>query len=370
MKLNLSRLFSDGCGLGLSSDTIRLWRHRCACMVLVLLVAAAGFHVWDQNRVLGVLPGEFEDHEAMMVAWDPRPDSPHRSLLLSLLQRMTAKMDTVVLLQEGSDEELVAQVLRAKGIDERRVEFASIPSASVWTRDFSPRVVRGEDGRLRAIGAAYRGGTRTLDSLPAIQMPVRMMPLEMEGGNLLSNGQGLVVSTERIIHQNQRKGMSEEDVRRHLKRNFGARQLLILEQLMGEPTGHVDMFLAFTDPQTVVVGQYDPERHPENASILNRNAARLSQVTTPLGPLRVVRLPMPEPTEGRWPTYTNVVFMNGTLLVPTYEGCDPTLHQQAVRTYQRLLPTWSIESLDATSLIHEAGSLHCATMNLYGRSSP
>ena len=42
---------------------------------------------------------------------------------------------------------------------------------------------------------------------------------------------------------------------------------------------------------------------------------------------------MPPHDDGRWRTYTNVVYANGTLLVPTYPGFCPELDAEALAVY-------------------------------------
>jgi agmatine/peptidylarginine deiminase len=138
----------------------------------------------------------------------------------------------------------------------------------------------------------------------------------------------------------------------------------MLESLVGERTGHVDMFATFTSPTTVLVGAYTEEQDPDNAAILDRNAARLSQVRTSQGPLRVVRIPMPPHDNNTWRTYTNVVYANGVVLVPIYPSLDHAGRRLALEIFSKELPTWKVVGIDATEIIEIDGALHCMTMNL------
>jgi agmatine/peptidylarginine deiminase len=188
-------------------------------------------------------------------------------------------------------------------------------------------------------------------------------PLSLEGGNLLSNGRGLCLTTTMLYDGNRERGHTEGSLRKVLRDFFGAQETVFLEPLSGEPTGHVDMFAAFTDANTVVVGQYDTAIDPTNAAVLNRNAARLARIRGPEGPLQVVRIPMPPRDGEQWRTYTNVVFANGVLLTPAYERIDPQGQRAAADTFQRLLPGWRITGIDVSGLIANGGALHCISMN-------
>jgi hypothetical protein len=150
----------------------------------------------------------------------------------------------------------------------------------------------------------------------------------------------------------------------HTDEPYLAREVVFLENLVGEPTGHVDMFATFTAADTVVIGQYASEYDAVNAAILDRNAQRLSSSTLRGGPLKVARIPMPPrvPTPigtELWPTYTNVAYANGILLVPVYRGWSPELEALAVKVYQRLLPDWILVLVNAVPALRAGGGIHC-----------
>jgi agmatine/peptidylarginine deiminase len=88
-------------------------------------------------------------------------------------------------------------------------------------------------------------------------------------------------------------------------------------------------------------------------------------------PLKVVRIPMPPRGQHIFGgSYTNVVFANGVLFVPSFGEIDPEGHRKAVRIYQQLLPTWKIVSVDSRAWILISGSVHCLTKNLYRLPTP
>jgi agmatine/peptidylarginine deiminase len=216
------------------------------------------------------------------------------------------------------------------------------------------------------IDAGYDLGRANDDRVPVelarlLNLRVVQTPLRCDGGNLLSNGEGLAITTYRLFDENE---IDEESMRAILLGSYGLRRVAVLEPLDGESTGHVDMFATFTSPNTVVVGQYDPEIDPENAAILDRNADKLSQLRTAQGSLQVVRIPMPKHDDAVWRTYTNVIYANGVLMVPTYADADQAERTKALVTYANILPGWKVVGIDASRLIESAGALHCITMNL------
>src|SRR5207245_10806058 len=97
---------------------------------------------------------------------------------------------------------------------------------------------------------------------------------------------------------------------------------------------------------------------------LNENAQILSGGRTSFGPLRVVRVPMPSNRGGIWKTFTNVIYANGTLIMPTYGEAELEAEKEAMATYARLLPDWEVVGIDATSVIKQRGSLRCVSINI------
>jgi hypothetical protein len=82
---------------------------------------------------------------------------------------------------------------------------------------------------------------------------------------------------------------------------------------------------------------------------------------------------MPPDQSGRYPdqggnyrTYTNAVFVNKTLLVPTYqEKYDTT----ALRIYRESLPGYNVVGINCNIIISQLGALHCIT-KLIGNDEP
>lgn len=323
------------------------------------------------------LPADFEPRQLLVVACHEL-NVLHPELLGDLAEAVSDKLQIIALVIDDDELQIAKQRLEARGLA-TRVRFLTIPHDSLWIRDYGPiqvdRVSRGPAADDEApagllLDANYYFDHRQCDDAAASDLarqfdaPSRPLPLYLSAGNLLSNGQGLAIATYNLVGQNLRAGLDEVGVRELLRERLGVEQLVLLEPLAGEITGHVDLFATFTSPQTVVVGRYAAEADPTNAAILDRNAARLAEVQLGAGKLRVERIPMPPHDRLNWPTYANVVYANGVLLFPSYPLFDPQGRQEAMEVYQRLLPQWKIVEIDAAPLVREQGALRCATLTL------
>jgi agmatine deiminase len=149
-----------------------------------------------------------------------------------------------------------------------------------------------------------------------------------------------------------------------LCRHLGAERWAYVSPLPGERTGHIDLICTFVSSDTLVVGKADPQRDADYAQRLDKVADHLARVQTRNGPLRVVRIPMPSSRDNHSRSYTNVVFANGTLLVPLYPETDGHLDRVAMGIYSQLLPGWDIVGIDVSSFSHLNGALHCLTCNI------
>lgn len=320
---------------------------------------------------VGVLPGEFEKQQAILLGCDQMVDELP-NLFADLVLHLRGRTQVLALVHGHKGREKARRVLADHLITAPHVHYINLRHNSMWTRDFGPLTVRQPDGRWALIDAWYSCPDREDDDrVPSLlartlRMPLVEGPVWLDGGNLLPNGRGLVLATFDLADRNVFPGAHVDAVQSTLATLYGVREVVLLEPLAGEPTAHVDMFATFTSPDTVVVASIDPMLDAENADILNRNAARLAEVVVGRRKMRVVRVPMPAHGDDVWRTYTNVVYANGLVLVPVYPKTDEAGSALAVRTFKALLPAWQVEPIDAEELAALGGALHCVTMNLGG----
>ncbi|MBW3539194.1 MAG: agmatine deiminase family protein [Planctomycetes bacterium] len=313
--------------------------------------------------------GEFEPQAALVLGWDPGSVDV-QDVVLHVAQTAWRSVHVAVLVNDEILRDELFELLLEAGVPRDGVHVLTVPSDTVWIRDYGPAVVQGPAGQSILLDAEYQRGDRpTDDFVPKalsrlLQMEVAEVPLQIEGGNVLSNGRGLVLTTTKVSADNAGRGYPLDRVRRVMSQAWGASEIVFLEPLAGESTGHIDMFATFTSPGTVVVGEYPREFDPQNAAILDRNAERLRRLRGPHGPLSVVRIPMPPRDDEAWRTFTNVIYANGTLLMPVYPGFDEGMRDAAVAVYRELLPGWSIAPVDCNGLIGSGGALHCVSLNL------
>ncbi|MFC1672189.1 agmatine/peptidylarginine deiminase [Planctomycetota bacterium] len=316
------------------------------------------------------MPAEFERQEAILIATRELADE-YPDLFLDLVSAIIPRAKVALLLNGERDREFVAELFDRRFVQPKQVIALDVAHDTMWVRDYGPVFVEDADQNRIVVDADYLYLKRESDNdVPKgvanlLGTPIMQTRFELDGGNLLSNGHGLIISTTALMEQDSQVGQTEPEVCLLLERRFGADQVILLEPLEGEPSGHVDMFAMFISHNTAVVGSYDPTEDAPNARILDRNARRLRALTTPAGtPIKVIRIPMPPHKNGVWRTYTNAIFANGSLLVPHYDTAPDQVQKEAVAVLKKALPRWDIVPIDCSEIIGLGGALHCISTQI------
>ena len=316
------------------------------------------------------IAGEFESQAAIILGCHELEQIFPR-VMVDVIAALIHRIPIIALVSDEVQRRQVVTQLSDWGLPAHQMHFVNMPERIMWVRDYGPQFVRKADGTVVILDPFYpHADRRWCDDMPQalaelLRVPLVKVPLHLEGGNLLSNGQGLCITTAITVRHNlDYGGLTPPQIGWILKNYYGFEHAIVMDSLYGEKTCHVDVFATFTSADTVVIGEYDRRIDPVNADILDRNAARLSGIITPTGPLKVERIPMPDNRGGVWRTYTNVIYANGTLLMPVYPGIDPEGEQKAMETYSRLLPGWEIKPIDSGQLIQNAGALRCVSANV------
>lgn len=303
-----------------------------------------------------ILPGEFEPVARTLVAWPDDAELAH--FVGELVAEASGVSEVVIAVNEVVDRHDIEEVLVDLGADLGAVTYLPVDYTSIWMRDFGPLAVR-VGGRTDVVEFEYFG-ERNDDRLPA-EVAQRLwstsateLPIEFEGGNLLSNGAGICLTSDQLYAHN--RGVSKRKLRSMFRRSFGCTELVVLPSLAGEGTGHVDMFATFVSAKRVLLGRYDREEDSENALRLDRAAAMLKRAG-----LEVIRVPMAANEDGVYRTYTNIAVVNNVVLVPVYP-VSREHEAEALEIIGRAFPHRRVVAIDATEAIELGGAIHCVVM--------
>jgi agmatine deiminase len=333
----------------------------------VLVLSANAPRHGEASEIIGLYP-EFSDTGTLILGFSELVEH-HPQTLVDIVAALDGRVPIVGVVANDVQYQRVHEVLKNGRAPMTNLDVVQVPLIGMWMRDYGPAFVRLPDGRFMVLDAIYGREDHAPDEwVPRylagyFHLPVVDVPLRVTGGNLLTNGEGWVFTTSQVVEFNARDGASQNDVAQVLARYYGATDWMVLKPLLGEPTQHIDMFVTLVAPDTAVISRIDEKVDPVNAKRLDEAAAQLASVKTRSGPMKVVRVPMPAHEDGKWRSYTNVIFANDTLLVPTYPDVSPKMDRESLRIYSELLPERRIVPIDASSIIQRNGSLHCISVN-------
>ncbi len=323
------------------------------------------------------MPAEWEPHLATWLAWPHnQEDWPDRfepiPWVYGEIVRKLSQVERVRILVKDEDaRESARQILERNGSVLAAVDFYTVETDRVWTRDFAPLFVKNAAGEKAAVKWRFNGWAKYANHLlddaaghtvaTLAGVPKFAPPLVLEGGSVDVNGAGLLLTTEECLLspiQARNPGMPREALEAEMAKYLGIKKVLWLKNgIAGDDThGHVDDLARFTDRDTVVVvSEADPS--DDNYAPLRENLDILKAF-----PVRVKTLPCPAPVvfDGvRLPaSYANFYIANKTVLVPVFN--DPN-DRIALNTLAECFPDRSVVGINCVELVWGLGTLHCMT---------
>lgn len=321
----------------------------------------------DKPTFRSAVPGEFEHQEALVFGCGQLV----RYFPQMFVDFVRAAHESVQLKGIISPEwrKLADLLIGAAGLPADCVEFIEGKTSSAWSRDWSPTFAYDPNGNRCQI-YFNRSQMRHRDDVVAREIFTRHFPgaqvdvdLMMEGGNILSNGHGLVITSNTVEITNSGK-YDRGQIAKTFETVLNSNQWASIMPLYGERTGHVDLFATFLAPDFLVIGEVDKNEDELSAHSLDDAAQKLNGIDTNAGKLTVARIPMPTSRDTFFRSYNNVIFANKTLLVPSYPMMDPKLDQRVLDIYREYLPGYEVKGIDMGELDRKDGALHCLSTNV------
>ena len=317
---------------------------------------------------------EWEEVQALVIAW-----SGQATILKEIVRNGVKECKVFIV---ATDTASVASQLTAAGISLDSVRFVNTAFNSIWICDYGPSCVYKNDvDSLWIVDWTYNRPRPQDDQVPGaiadyLDFPIyeaTTAPYDWvhTGGNHLQTGMGTLFSSNLVLNENPQKTEAEIDT--IAKLFLGINQYVKFPTLPFDGIHHLDMHMRVIDEETIIFGQY-PEGVADGPQIEANIQYLQDSIKTSFGnPYKIVRMPMPPDQSGRYPdsggnyrTYTNAVFVNKTLLVPTYqEKYDTT----ALRIYRENLPGYNVVGINCNNIIGQLGALHCIT-KLIGTNEP
>jgi len=303
-------------------------------------------------------PPEYAANDALFLRW-----GSFNSVVTEISVAVTTETSDarIKLIVSGSSQaNSAASILSVAGADLDRVDFLTMPSDSVWIRDYGPRSLFVNN--QRALMDHTYNRPRFLDN----QVPAGIaaltgenlfdLPLVHGGGNFHLFGNGQAFMTDLIGDEN--PGLDDQQII-DFYAAYHNLDLTLLDPLPAsyDSTQHIDMWMLPVDSGTVIVGQYDSF---EGSGIPNQVSEAAVTIFKNRG-YNVLRTPGWR-SSGAHFTYTNSVIINEAVLLCQFNGF-PIENAAAAAVFEQAFPDHLIVAIDCSNIIFSAGAIHCIVMH-------
>ncbi len=336
------------------------------------------------NRVVSDPPtgpvraaAEWEEVEYLVITWVPS----FQNILRQIVEVGITECKVIITTQNQSS---VASYLTSQGVDLTNVIFMNEPYNSIWIRDYGGNTIYSDDVGERAYTDWIYNRPRPFDDvMPSAHANMLGFPIYVTnsgtndlvntGGNYMSDGLGNAFASKLVLDENAPGNpygvtpKTESDIDAIMNAYMGIENYIKMETLQYDQIHHIDMHMKLLDEETLLVSKY-PEGVADGPQIEDNIDYVLSNFSSVFGtPYDVVWIDAPPSAGGNYPdtggyyrTFSNSVFVNGSVIVPTYR---PEVDGPALDLYQDMLPGYNIVGIDVDNpgenLISLYGAIHC-----------
>lgn len=335
------------------------------------------------------MPAEWEPHEAILLTWPHNPRTWHhgkvesvRKTYMQWIKEIATSEQVWLIVRSPAEEVDVRRRLTLHRVSSQNIRFFHYRNNDAWIRDYGPIVVHDQNKKRTFLDWTFNGwgnkyqeteNYRWDDVVPQklakdLNLPAMVKDFILEGGSIDINGTGtLITSKSCLLNANRNAEYSLTQIEATLKSYLGIRKIIWVDDgIAGDDTdGHIDDTVRFVNPRTLVCA-YEENKEDENHLPLKQAYHSLLTQTDQDGyPLKVVKLPMPEPVyfEGeRLPaSYANFLITNQKILVPIFQCPQDKI---ALRILQSCFPKRKVVGINCRDVIIGFGSLHCLSQQI------
>ncbi|MDO5760823.1 MAG: agmatine deiminase family protein [Bacteroidota bacterium] len=313
----------------------------------------------------------------------------------------------------ADDSTTIKNYMQQRGTPLTNYRFFINPGNAFWYRDCGPvAFYYGDNDDIAFMDFEYYG-LRPLDNdIPVriaeqLGIPVYTSAIEYEGGNILLDGLGTLITTSAVYESNMddyglaylddnspygyyvesKEPLTEQQVEDSLKYLLNLSKLVVLPALQYDGgTGHIDLYCDMWEETGFVVAQY-PQALSSWADYqrVSTNLDSLSNMENYFGNKYFIsRIPLPARNDGNWyssqanysmrytRSFSNHTFVNDAIIQPVFY--DTTLtgtaagdiegNRAAIEIMKEKYPGYTFEEIDVRSFDGSGGALHCITKQI------
>jgi agmatine deiminase len=324
------------------------------------------------------MPAEWERHSCCWMSWPSRADQWVDGLAgaqstYAAIARAIRRFEPVRMVAEPHS---AAEARAHCGAD---IEVIPLPIDDPWMRDSGPTFLNGGDGAIA--GTAWRfnsWGGKSPEYAENARLPGRVLSLAaapvyqsslcLEGGGILADGAGTIITTESVVlNANRNPGISKAAAELELRHALGATQIIWLpgdpESVFVDITdGHVDGLVSFVRPG-VVIFESDPSATGIAMQLAAENRRALEKAVDAAGRrLQIISIDDAYEVQTSHSmfcrSYVNFYIANGGIVMPRFGVPGDARARELI---QAAFPEREVAQVDITQLASGGGGIHCVT---------
>jgi agmatine/peptidylarginine deiminase len=356
-----------------------------------------------------VRPGEFEPMDSVVITILGY-GSAYYPMWRDMVAAFSGVTHTYIIIESDTLQNGMVDLFDSVGVPADSYTFLDYNVDAIWVRDYGPEITREEDGTRHITDFQYHPDRPNDDAIPGViaeddwinadgsPMALHDNDHKVNGGNIVTDGAGTCFFSNIIYGYEKPSGWSDDDVDQAFVDYLGCEQIITLQSICMDGTGHIDLYAKAMGRRSILLGEYPSDTHfngenPSNMSYgfcdnyaypndyqdMEDNLATIEATTNLDGePWVVTRLPMPEPYwddswGGFWVvrSYMNSQVVNGVVAMPSFydehpDGWTETadelldLEAEAIAAYEASAPNGvEVFAIDSDHIIPLAGAIHC-----------
>jgi agmatine/peptidylarginine deiminase len=297
-------------------------------------------------------PAEFETMEGVLIRYP-------FGISYEIIAEMSEDIEVVTIVASTSQQSYVQQQYSLHGVNIDNCSYLIAPTDSYWTRDYGPWFIMTGNDEQGIVDVIYNRPRPNDDEIPAEYglaegIPVYGMDLITAGGNYMTDGQGIAVSTDLVYTENPSKTPTQID--QMVANYLGIDTYHVVPDALGEYIEHIDCWGKYLSPNTIMIIEV-PVGHSQYDELEDAVDYFESQESCYGTPYNVVRVYTPNGQP-----YVNSLILNDKVLVPI---TNSIWDDDAIASYEEAMPGYEV--LGFTDSWYTTDALHCRAMGITDR---
>jgi agmatine/peptidylarginine deiminase len=291
----------------------------------------------------------------------------------TMIADLSTRGKVYVVVTSGS-QSTASSALSSNGVTMSNVYFIN-PSGvnTYWTRDYGPWTIMDADGEMGIVDFDYNRVRPYDDALNSMLddyfgFNYYELPLVATGGNVMTDGQGKMMSTTLILSENDgvqtalvtEYNYTQPQIENLVEQYLGVEDYYFFTDPLSNSTiDHIDCHAKLLDVDKVMIARV-PVGHTNYAAleaVVDAWEAKTSSYGTPYQIFRVDQTSNNEP-------YANSFIYNGKIYVPQWNPTASASDLAAIAAYQAAMPGFTVQGYYLSSFISDDAA-HCRVNTIF-----